>query len=150
MAGGLRRRESVASLPSIASFSLNIGQKKAWKELCRELHGNGITAAMIKAKEEEIFKLFQTTSASVLRSRGKLGEEVQDPKPNSQQRKRRNKIDWVPLDSVIVILLTPATRARYFVAELGVKRLLGMAGATTIDTRNSAGETALHIAASKG
>ena len=56
----------------------------------------------------------------------------------------------MPLDSVIVILLTPATRARYFVAELGVKRLLGKAGATTIDTRNSAGETALHIAASKG
>ena len=58
VAGGLRRRGSVASLYSIASFALSIGQSKAWKELSKELHHNGITADMIKAKKEEIFKLF--------------------------------------------------------------------------------------------
>ena len=55
MAGGLCRRESVASLHSLASFALSIGQKEAWKELCRELHGNDITADIIKAKKEEIY-----------------------------------------------------------------------------------------------
>jgi len=56
---GLRRRGSVASLNSIASFALRIGpnSKEAWKELCRELHGNGVTAEMLKAKKEEIFNL---------------------------------------------------------------------------------------------
>ena len=39
-----------------------------------------------------------------------------------------------------------ATRARYFVTDLGVKRLLGKG----IDARNTYGETAPHVAASSG
>ena len=58
VAGSLHRRGSVASLHSIASFALSIGQRKVWKELSKELHCDRITAEMIKAKKDEIFKLF--------------------------------------------------------------------------------------------
>jgi len=58
VAGGLRRRESVASLYSIASFAPSIDQKESWKGLSKELHMNGVTADVIKAKKEEIHKLF--------------------------------------------------------------------------------------------
>ena len=78
----LHRRASVASLRSIASFALSIGQKEAWKELSRDLHLNGITltADMIKAKKEEICKLFRTTSILELSSSSEpAGEGVPVP-----------------------------------------------------------------------
>ncbi|KAF8445097.1 hypothetical protein BGX38DRAFT_1119610, partial [Terfezia claveryi] len=61
---GLHRRGSVASLNSIASFALTIGSnsKEAWKDLCRELHGNGVTAEMLKAKKEEILELCRSAT----------------------------------------------------------------------------------------
>ena len=87
MAGGVPRRGSVASLRSIASFALSIGQKKAWKDLLRELHGNGITADMIKAKKEEIYRLFRTNSIRSLVLQGP--ETDQDDKQDGKQNKNQ-------------------------------------------------------------
>ena len=108
MAGGLRRRGSVVSLRSIASFALSIGQKEAWKELSRELYSNGITADMIKAKKEEIYRLFRTSSIRSL--------VLQGPEMNINQDDKQEKI--------------PAKGVRYFAARLlGGKNALHVAAA---------------------
>ena len=108
MAGGLRRRGSVASLRSIASFALSIGQKEAWKELSRELHGSGITADMIQAKMAEIYRLFRTNSIRSL--------VLQGPETNQDDKQLQSK--------------KPARRGRYFVARLiGGKHALHVAAA---------------------
>ena len=73
---------------------------------------------------------------------------TQPPEAKSKEDKRGGKIDWASLDNVIETLSRPATRARYFVAELGVKRMLGKG--TSIDAQDTAGLTPLHLAAAKG
>ncbi|KAF8417411.1 ankyrin repeat-containing domain protein [Tirmania nivea] len=142
---GLRRRGSVASLHSIASFAVSIGQKEAWKELCRELHHNGVTAEMLKAKKKEIFKLCRSTST--LGIGGRSNDDVVQGSDTKYEGKQAKK-DRVPLDDIMQILLLPATQARYFVAGLGVRRMLSKG--ISIDAENSYGETALHVAAAKG
>ena len=61
---GLRHRGSVASLSPVASFALGLSQhqESAWRELCIDFHGNGVTPAMIKAKRNEIIQLFRTAT----------------------------------------------------------------------------------------
>ena len=112
----IRRRVSVASLHSIASMALSIGQKKAWKEawkeLSNELHQNGITADTIKAKKGEICKLLRT--ASVISLSGKPDEGVLQNREGNQGK----KIDRAPFDGMVEVLLLPATRAKYLVARL--------------------------------
>lgn len=75
---GLHRRGSVASLSSIASFTLGLSQcqKTAWEELCTEFHGNGVSPEMIKAKRNEIMELFRTATTM-----SKIGDTTtaQDP-----------------------------------------------------------------------
>ena len=138
IAGGVRRRGSVASLHSIASFAGSIGQRTAWKELSKEFHGNGVTADMIKAKKEEILKLFRTASIHSFsgnpdeRARG----ELQGPEMNSEQGKQNKAIDRRPFDAMMEVLVPPAMQARYFVA-----RLVGGKGALV---------SSLHIAAANG
>ena len=115
--GSLRRRGSVVSLHSIASFALSIGQKKAWKELSRELHRNGITADMIKAKKEEICKLFRTGSIRSFFSGQPDGEGVLQGSETKQEGTQANKIRWASLDGMMARLSLPAMRA-YVVAGL--------------------------------
>ena len=118
VASGLRRRGSVASLHSIASFAHSIGQKEAWKgawkELSRELHRNGITADMIKAKKEEICQLFRT--ATIHSFSGKPNEEGVPQRSEANEEAR--KVDRAVFDSIIETLSTPARRARYLVTRL--------------------------------
>ena len=144
VAGGVRRRESVASLHSIASFALSIGQSKAWKELSKEFHHNGVTADMIKAKKEEIFKLFRTTSVHSFSGNpdeGARGVHVlQGPEMNWEQGKQNNEIDRRPFNAIMEVLLPPAIQARYFVA-----RVVGGKGAlvSSLHTAAANGETSL-------
>ncbi|RPB22047.1 hypothetical protein L211DRAFT_811319, partial [Terfezia boudieri ATCC MYA-4762] len=142
---GLRRRGSVASIDSIVSFALTIGpnSKKAWKDICRELHGNGVTAEMLKAKKEEILKLCRSATATGLT--GNRNGELEMRQEGNQARKTVR----ASLDKVIEILSVPATRARSFVAELSVNRLLDKEG--SIDAKNAFGEyAAIHIVAKMG
>ncbi|KAF8417400.1 hypothetical protein EV426DRAFT_376691 [Tirmania nivea] len=144
---GLRRRGSVASLNSIASFALSIGQREAWKELWWELHRNGVTAEMLKAKKKEILKLFR--SASTLSISGKINDDdMIQGSGTRKEGKQATKKHWAPLDDMMEILSLPATQVRYFVAELGVRRMLSKG--ISIDAGNVYGETALHVAARKG
>ena len=79
----LQRTGSVASVHSIASFARSKSQKEAWRGLCRELNSNGVTAEMLKANKEEIFKLCHSTSAP------SLGPKISDndvvPQPGAYQ-----------------------------------------------------------------
>lgn len=129
MAGGLRRRGSVASLNSISSFACSTDEKEAWKELCRELHWNGVTADMVNTKHGEVLEVFRATTLFNISDRPH-DDVVQRPDMN-QEGNRAQKIDMTPVGSVIEVL-----------------RLLGTG--SSMDDRNSAGETALHVAASKG
>ena len=132
-------RGPVASLNSVASFALRIGSspKEAWNELCRELHSNGITAEMLKEKKEEIFKLCRRASVP---NNTKSDEAVKGP----EMKQKATKTARTPLGDVVGLLLQPA---RNFRAGLAVKRLVSK---SDLDAKNTAGETALHVAASQG
>ncbi|RPB18758.1 hypothetical protein L211DRAFT_871653 [Terfezia boudieri ATCC MYA-4762] len=132
---GLRHRGSVESLNSIASFALSIGSnsKEAWKDLCRELHRNGVTAEMVKAKKEDILKLFRSATATGLTGNRNAAQEPEMRQEGNQARKTA----WASLGNV-----------RYFIAELSVKRMIDKVGG--IGAKNAFGETAIHIGAKKG
>ena len=156
---GLHHRGSVASLHSITSFALSIGQKEAWKKILRELHGNGITADMINAKKDEIFRLFRSVSV--------LGSSSINPDEGKQEGRQDNLIQWpgVQLDVMVDVLSLPMTRARYFLARLvrGESELHDAASegrtnlvkvlldrGASIDVKTHSGSTALHEAARSG
>ena len=143
-AGRLHRRASVASLRSIATFALSIGQKEAWKELCRDLHLNGITltADMIKTKKEELCKLFRT--ASTLSSSGEPDEGV--PVPQGPKGRARPMMAWVK-DYLAAQLGGSLHRAAFQGRTDVVQELLDKGA--NIDDRRS-GYTALHCAAVEG
>ena len=58
-----QRRPSAASSDSVASFTMgSLKSRKAFKELCRELHQIGVRAETIKRKEGEVLDIFRRAS----------------------------------------------------------------------------------------
>ena len=102
---------------------------------------NCITAEMIRAKKEEIFKLFRP--ASILSFSGNHDEEgvlvLQGPKTSSKGDTQHKELDRKLFDAMVEVLSLPATKAIYFVARLvGGKSLIRELGSS------------LHIAAANG
>ena len=153
-ASGLYRRGSVASLCSIASSFLSIGQKQAWKGVYRDLHLNGITltADMINAKKEELCKLFRTNSILELSSSGEPDEEgVQAPQSPD---KRSRPTAWRVRDYVVAQLGDPLHRAAFHGQTDLVQELLdkgaNIDARAGIITRYGWGFTALNLATAEG
>ncbi|KAF8455123.1 hypothetical protein BGX38DRAFT_1169192 [Terfezia claveryi] len=166
---GLRRRGSVASLSSVASFALGLTQrqKAAWKELCTEFHCNGITAEMIKAKKKDIIKLFRTTTAMSSNDDSLQAEQGTLSGNDTDAQAKIVKRYSAPLSDMLQTLSLSAARAQYYVAALGsssrfttlhiaverghlqmVEHLLGKGA--RIDARDHSDQTALHRAAQHG
>ena len=69
---GLHRTNSRVSIESINSFAGSINTKKAFKRFCKGLFEIGVTADMIKQKEEEIRNIFKSQTTS-----GQIGDSSQ-------------------------------------------------------------------------
>lgn len=58
-----QRRPSAASSESVSSFTMgSLNSRRAYKELCRELHQIGVRADTIKRKEGEVISIFRRAS----------------------------------------------------------------------------------------
>ena len=73
---------------------------------------------MIKAKKEEIFKLFRTASILSFSGNPDNGAVLQEHDINLKESKQGQDIDRTPFDAMMEVLSVPAMRARYFVARL--------------------------------
>ena len=81
---------------------------------------------MIKAKKEEISKLFRTASILSFSSNPDQGGVLQGPETNSKQGKEIDRTRRA-YDAMMEVLSPPATQARYFAARLvGDKRALSL------------------------
>ena len=69
---GLHRTNSRVSIDSINSYAGSINTKKAYKRFCKGLFEIGVTADMIRQKEEEIRNIFKSQATS-----GQIGDSSQ-------------------------------------------------------------------------
>ena len=129
---------------SLISFAGSINTKKVYKNFCKGLFESGVTAEMIKSKEEEIHNLFQppnaTTSSQI---------DVNTNTDQSQLLEGESNQNWLrfrpPVDFLVGPLMLDA-------AEAGnIKRLQSTLGyVRNINFLDDTGSTALHKAASGG
>ena len=71
---GLHCTNARVSIDSISSFAGSINTKKAYKRFCKGLFEIGVTADMIKQKEEEIRNIFKSQNTTIS---GQIGDSSQ-------------------------------------------------------------------------
>ena len=153
MLNGLRRRHSVLSLRSVASFAPSVKTKEAMKQLCRDLYRAGVTADVIRDRKDQAVTLFQHPAAppmdnlGVPRPAGSVailhGEEPLEERQKGKGRNPTSGTNSTPFRG----------SALHVAAAIGFRQgvqLLLANGAYIEATRSDDGSTPLDTAAFNG
>ena len=157
----LRRTSSRSSL---VSFAGSINTQNVYRNLCKGLFKSGVTAKMIKSKEEEIYNLLKPSNAttnsqievSINAGQSQLPEggnssdsETLAPLPTISTESNQNRLRFPrvlpPVDFLVGPLMVDAAKAG------DIKRLKStLRYVRDINFKDDTGATALHNAASGG
>ena len=142
---GLRRSSSLVSLAG------SINTKKVYRNLCKGLFESGVTAEMIKSKEEEIHNIFKppdaTTTTSSQIDVSTNSETSPLPTVSTEPNRNQSRFAWArpPVDFLVGPLMLKAASVR------DTKRLKStLEYVRNIDFSDDTRATALHKAASGG
>jgi len=158
---GLRRKHSVLSLRSVASFAPSVKTKEAMKQLCRDLYKAGITADTIRDRKDQAVAAFQDPNAPPVDNQDVPQTAVMEERQKGKGRSQNLGIDSASFRGLTVPVLRlaaamglkPSVQSLLDAASNGstdvVRQLLEKGG--NIEARRSDnGSTPLLIAARCG